>query len=1452
MTERLNIGVATHRGSGKGADYVAIAKGLMKDCLKTVDESRLPVRGLLLLATADWCRPSDSLSRHVRLEFKTHLGYSVPLIGASMAMIYSSTDLHSLIEEGLILVAVCSNDFWMTVGVLPRPYDGTYENRHLRLCEMADRLEDSASFRLGTSAQRDLLGFLPGMFLDKEGQQVYFDNEFHREILKAFHHRYRFYGGAASDGIVPTKGYQFANDECLESGLALAMIESDLSTGGAIGHGFVVAREAPLSVDRLVGDAKTGYDVTMLDGTPASECLRNLAEEVLGKEEMMVFGIPCGPDFDVLVPLGTYKGEEGAIRLSRQVSRNDHIYLLTASLDHMIKADANLFELVQESADVTNILDLGFILSFSCTGRFELYRRQNTSWQEAIERVRTGYPGVPVIGGLCAGEFGVDAWHNSRSNNMSISLCCLSSKLCRRGRTRELQDALLLAGDSVANCDSPRKVMEAALKGAVDAGATGGQVCTVDWGIRRIIGKHLGFAYGMPGSGHNWPLAGGLTDRDIPVSPGASCCGDLPPALKEWAVWLKPPSPRSYPCNRRKSEDLLTLIVRCQVAVFVPDSRDPDFCCNQEAINGCVGPPPNTLAQLAVPLIGLSGKAIATLQVGFPSGTILDRESIKLWVGYARQVSAAIERAQEAEEKTIKEAITKAARLIRKVPVNTKLCWHEWCKQVCQPYVETVRKLLNADGAHMWVQHSGIDGNEATLVAGDGKLDYLRRYTRPVTQISSVSLNPEALGELGQITNTKEKTKELNAGICPLTGDEAYQQAFDRELNVIESTGQFPLFADSKLLGFFIIDSKQQYFFTERLARIARFATTEVACTMLQDRSTAYDRAIFEEEWNRIVEILTATTGLEADRALRTIIKYLCEATGANVGSVYIWNEILQRFVLHIAHNWHCECEMEGKAWYGLDEGWTGSHGLFNDNVVQIMDPSVEGVSTCTRKYYSKMVPKEHWAIEGESDARVGISLGGRTSLVGVVTLTYWRDNSEHLVKNRERIKRLAEALSPMITLAVQLTRHEIVRHEVENLIEAEKETAHIIIQAARPDGNWQTVVDVIREKFHVERVSFYHFDGGSLKYDRSSVLPGVVFRPPNDDPMEPIGPMREAVSGKSVTISSGNAHLFGQWPSLNDARGAFLVPVVCTVGDVRGVLEFVNRIQDRNHPFEVFDEYEQSAARDVARAMGAGLDHRNHEIAEGKLKARAMTAIKIGAASITSAIVMHELMAPFARIRQAVTWLQLNPEGTDDERRTRLGRIQIACTKAVETICQAASSKPLVARHESLRTIVKQSIGVIQSDLPVTGVRLELRDTINALVHVNMFSIVGAIVTLLSNAIDAIGISGSLVVSTEINPDAKMGIIRIRNDRPHVEPEQIAKFFRPGYTLKSREGHLGLGLSVAHQTIETAGGDLKLVPCPEGGVEAIVSLPLADNDKPGEKKPKEKKNESPRYTGCR
>ena len=71
---------------------------------------------------------------------------------------------------------------------------------------------------------------------------------------------------------------------------------------------------------------------------------------------------------------------------------------------------------------------------------------------------------------------------------------------------------------------------------------------------------------------------------------------------------------------------------------------------------------------------------------------------------------------------------------------------------------------------------------------------------------------------------------------------------------------------------------------------------------------------------------------------------------------------------------------------------------------------------------------------------------------------------------------------------------------------------------------------------------------------------------------------------------------------------------------------------------------------------------------------------------------------------------------------------------------------------------------------------------------------------------------------------------IRIRDAGPGLPAAELERVFEPFYRLeasRSREtGGTGLGLGIARNIARSHGGDVRLANHPEGGLEAVLTLP--------------------------
>lgn len=1438
----LKVGITVIHGLGSEGLSDEQADELVKNNLRLVNIEALPVRCALLLATADWCQATPTLPAKVYQQLKDQLGYEVPLIGGSMAGFYCSTEPDPFVPHGIMLLLLCSNHLWVSVGHLRDCYAGTGEERRRRLGVMAQKLVDDAGVRLGASADRSLIGILPGIVSDARGDRAYFDNELYQEILEAFEFRYPLVGASAADKIEPQVGYQFANDIFMKSGLAIACVESDLSSAAMMTHGFKPLSHTRVSVDALAEGASSGYDVTQLDGRAAATRLQELASVGSNRLGKPVFGLPCGTDFNIIWPHQIDDRNGGTIRLKRKVSLGDQLYVLNADPEHMLKAGDDALKGVIERACVNDISELSLIIGFSCVGRISHYAAHKADWREVINHLREAYVGIPLVWALSAGEFGIDEWRRTRANNMSISTICLTNVYSRRAGARHLQNRLLAAGSRLATCITPSNVMEVALNGAVEAGATGGQICIVDHKLGRIIGKEFGYALQAPNSPHDWPAVAELTDR--PITPNID--DNLPVYLEHWAmpVTADPSECETYAKHNHHAgegerEDILPLIVRTLHAVFIPNSSDPKFHCNHKAVKEG-----NLECQLAIPLVGSYGRAIATLQVSFPESKPIDRESLALWVGYAQNVATALDRAQEVEERNILGLISRYGGEVMQSQPDVRIGPWKWCKN----YLTLVMRLLGADGGHIRTlipnsTNSNLD--EHMLITAVGHLSDLLHLTRPVIHKGDGSYDLKILEGGGVVSNTKKETAAIIKDVKAIKNKTEYGPALTRELGKVESLAIMPLCDQKMPIGSLDIYSKRKYFFTERRERIIR-AAARLAGDILRAKTAEYDqvctemdRKILDEERQRVLNDFTIMTEGAAEQRLRALLARVCQKLEADVASVFIWYDAPKKLILYAGYNWHDD-RMEGRAAYERGEGWVGTT-AFGKEDISIVLPSSDDARHCKLKYYEHMIPPEHRIASHTLDPRIGIRLTIGQEVVGFASFSYYRENIENVITNNRRTMNYLRDVGPLITMDVEAVKKEIRQKQMEQLTRTKEEVASAFSEDSDVNRDWQPILNTICNGFQVKRVSFY--------YVRPDKKYHLAWSSPADEQTtdlapvqatEPVGAMADIILRKEeLLIRSGKVKdaRLERWPNSQDIKSLFAIPVITTKGSVCGVLEYVNRKSTPDHPFDIFDTVEKHLAKDVAMHLASADEQREHDKTLLQLRSRLMTATKIGASGLYSALVMHQVMTPFALMRAAIDWLKRHPDSSEEERMKHLSRIERDYSRAVESIKQAAHRKMPSLQRISVRTVVGQALRAVKPEIPPAGIIQHVNNDLNIPVYVNLWAIVGALVNLLSNALDAMRGSGVLTVWTELAEDRRNVIIHIHNTGPSLTQEDIVWLFQPGSSTKlgEEQNHLGLGLPLAKQAIDEARGKLHIEPSPpRGGVEVTVTLPVADDYQAG------------------
>ena len=199
-------------------------------------------------------------------------------------------------------------------------------------------------------------------------------------------------------------------------------------------------------------------------------------------------------------------------------------------------------------------------------------------------------------------------------------------------------------------------------------------------------------------------------------------------------------------------------------------------------------------------------------------------------------------------------------------------------------------------------------------------------------------------------------------------------------------------------------------------------------------------------------------------------------------------------------------------------------------------------------------------------------------------------------------------------------------------------------------------------------------------------------------------------------------------------------------------------------------------------------------------------------------AAITHDLQTPLTRLRLRIEKV------SDVELRERLIADLLAMQDMVREGLLLARSMDSAEQHQVVN--LDSILDSVVTDASDAGQPVTLEGKSNMSVKAQPQALVRCVNNLIDNAIKYGGYA-KVTIQKDSNQSAS---IRIRDGGAGLPEEELEKVFTPFYRLensRSREsGGTGLGLTIARNICEQHGGTLTLANHPQGGLEAILTLP--------------------------
>ncbi len=285
--------------------------------------------------------------------------------------------------------------------------------------------------------------------------------------------------------------------------------------------------------------------------------------------------------------------------------------------------------------------------------------------------------------------------------------------------------------------------------------------------------------------------------------------------------------------------------------------------------------------------------------------------------------------------------------------------------------------------------------------------------------------------------------------------------------------------------------------------------------------------------------------------------------------------------------------------------------------------------------------------------------------------------------------------------------------------------------------------------------------------------------------------------------FTTSTAHIFFFW-----MVGSALLLLTIAILFLRNQVRPIGRLADAADRFgkgQEVDDFKPAGAAEVRQAAAAFI----------KMAERIQRQIRQRTEMLAG--VSHDLRTPLTRMKLALEMVGDRPEAADIK----------ADVEEMERMVDGYLS---FARGADGESAVDTDVGALLNEIAErarrNGATVELDTDGDMIMPVKQQALKRCVTNLVDNA-------GRYAERTRVTARRLSDsiLITVDDDGPGIPPAERAAVFRPFYRLedsRNREtGGIGLGLAIARDTIRSHGGDVTLDTSPDGGLRALVRLPV-------------------------
>lgn len=218
-----------------------------------------------------------------------------------------------------------------------------------------------------------------------------------------------------------------------------------------------------------------------------------------------------------------------------------------------------------------------------------------------------------------------------------------------------------------------------------------------------------------------------------------------------------------------------------------------------------------------------------------------------------------------------------------------------------------------------------------------------------------------------------------------------------------------------------------------------------------------------------------------------------------------------------------------------------------------------------------------------------------------------------------------------------------------------------------------------------------------------------------------------------------------------------------------------------------------------------------------------------------------HQVNSPLGAVMGRIQLVLKNLDKLDSEMlRKNLKQMMTGCDHIRTAIGSLLdySRRVVIKKQVDINSIIEDALIMMSPRLMMEkiSVHKSLTENLPKILEIGG-ELIHVLVSIISNAIDAMDKGGRIEVTTDIDKDSEINSgdrvrVTIIDTGQGISEQNIERIFTPFFTTKDKGKGTGLGLPIVKRIVSLHKGDIKVLSKINEGTSFILSFPVIDNEK--------------------